>query len=69
MSKKEPTVAERIQNSDVETLEALSDMIKSKAKMIRSEAEIMHNFATVSKTVSDTYVALIENSLKEEIKE
>jgi len=69
MSKKEPTVAERIQNSDVETLEALSDMIKSKAKMIRSEAEIMHNFATVSKTVSDTYVALIENSLKEEMKE
>ncbi len=68
MSKKELTNSERIQNSDVETLEALSDMIKSKAQMLRSEAEIMHNFSVVSKTVSDTYVSLLENGLKVELK-
>jgi len=68
MSEKELTNTERIAISDVETLEALSDMIKSKSQMLQSEAEIMHNFATVSKTVSDTYVSLLENSLKEELK-
>ena len=66
MSLKKLTNGERIEKSDVETLEALSDMMKSKAQMLRSEAEIMNNLVAVSKALGDAYIDLIPDFVKEE---